>query len=301
MSSFLDTIDPAMLARIQAMRLMDDDFMTVVFDGDNEITEFILRILLSRDDLHVKKVTTQKEKRNLFGRSVKLDILAEDTNGKVYNVEVQREDEGASPKRVRYNQAMLDSHSLKKKKDFSQLPETYIIFITENDYYGLGQPFYKVRKTIELARTDSTYLPFDDGCNIIYVNGKYRGNDALGKLMHDFCTPNADEMNYSELAEKVRYHKQETGGIRTMCRIIEEYGKERAAEARKIALAEGLKRGLKNGIKRGVQETAIANAKNLLSLNKLSEKEIADCCSLPLEQVLALKEELEHETAIITN
>ena len=289
MPSIFDTIDPAMLARIQAMRLMDDDFMTVVFDGDNEITEFLLRILLNRDDLRVKKVTTQKEKRNLFGRSVKLDILAEDTQGKVYNVEVQREDEGASPKRVRYNQAMLDSHSLKKKKDFSQLPETYIIFITENDYYGLGQPFYKVRKTIELARTDSTYLPFDDGCNIIYVNGKYRGNDALGKLMHDFCTPNADEMNYNELAEKVRYHKQETEGVRTMCRIVEEYGKEREAE------------GLKRGLKRGVQENAIANAKNLLSLNKLSEHEIARCCSLPLEQVLALKEELEHEAAIVSN
>ena len=291
MSSFLDTIDPAMLARIQAMRLMDDDFMTVVFDGDNEITEFLLRILLSRDDLRVKKVTTQKEKRNLFGRSVKLDILAEDTNGKVYNVEVQREDEGASPKRVRYNQAMLDSHSLKKKKDFSQLPETYIIFITENDYYGLGQPFYKVRKTIELATTDSTYLPFDDGCNIIYVNGKYRGNDALGKLMHDFCTPNADEMNYSELAEKVRYHKQETEGVRTMCRIVEDYVKERAEEARKIALAEGLKRG--------VHETAIANAKNFLRMNLGSPEQIAQGTGLPLEQVLALKEELAREAACV--
>ena len=85
MASILDTIDTAMLARIQAMRLMDDDFMTVVFDGDNATTEFLLRILLNRDDLHVKKVTTQKEKRNLFGRSVRLDILAEDDKGKLYN------------------------------------------------------------------------------------------------------------------------------------------------------------------------------------------------------------------------
>ena len=183
-----DAIDPTMLARIQAMRLMDDDFMTVVFDGDNEATEFLLRILLSRDDLHVKKVATQKEKRNLFGRSVRLDILAEDTKGKLYNVEVQRADEGASPRRVRYNQAMLDSHILKKKEDFKQLPETYIIFITENDYYGLGQPFYEIKRTVKLSSTESMYLPFDDGCNIIYVNGSYRGNDALGKLMHDFNT-----------------------------------------------------------------------------------------------------------------
>ncbi|MDY6398161.1 MAG: PD-(D/E)XK nuclease family transposase [Treponema sp.] len=185
--AFLDTIDPAMLARIQAMRLMDDDFMTVVFDGDNEITEFLLRILLNRDDLRVKKVTTQKEKRNLFGRSVRLDILAEDTQGKVYNVEVQRADEGASPKRVRYNQAMLDSHSLKKKEDFTQLPETYIIFITENDYYGLGQPFYKIKRTVEISSTESMYLPFDDGCNIIYVNGRYRGDDSLKTHLMSFA------------------------------------------------------------------------------------------------------------------
>ena len=110
--------------------------------------------------------------------------------------------------------------------------------------------------------------------------------------MHDFCTPNADEMNYSELAEKVRYHKQETEGVRTMCRIVEEYVKERAAEARKIALVEGLKRG--------TQQTSIANAKNLLQKSSLSPEMIADCCSLPLEQVLALKEELDREAVAVT-
>ena len=110
--------------------------------------------------------------------------------------------------------------------------------------------------------------------------------------MHDFCTPNADEMNYSELAEKVRYHKQETEGVRTMCRIVEEYAKERAAEARKIALAEG--------VKRGTQQTSIANAKNFLQKSSLSPEMIADCCSLPLEQVLALKEELDREAVAVT-
>ena len=48
-------------------------------------------------------------------------------------------------------------------------------------------------------------------------------------------------------------------------------------------------------------ENAIANAKNFLALNKLSEEEIARCCSLPLEQVLALKEELAHKTVTVTN
>jgi len=49
------------------------------------------------------------------------------------------------------------------------------------------------------------------------------------------------------------------------------------------------------GIQIGARENAIANAKNLLTLNKLSDEEIASCCSLPLDQVLALKEELSRE------
>ena len=43
----------------------------------------------------------------------------------------------------------------------------------------------------------------------------------------------------------------------------------------------------------GEESAKITNARNLLKLNKLSDEEIAQCCSLPLEQVLTLKEELE--------
>ncbi len=226
-NNWLDSIDPKMMARIQALRLMDDDFMSVVFDGDIELTQFVLRILLSRDDLIVNSVMSQKEKRNLFGRSVRLDIVAEDDKGKLYNVEVQRADKGATPKRVRFNLAMLDSRILQKNDDFDKLPETYIIFITENDYYKKGKPIYKVKKTI-----DDTDMCFDDGCNIMYVNGAYRANDAIGHLMHDFGMSDAGRMYYNEIASRVRMHKQEEQGAKTMCRIFEEYGDEVRAEAK---------------------------------------------------------------------
>ena len=113
------------------------------------------------------------------------------------------------------------------------------LLLQQNDYLGLGKAIYRVVKEFDCADKHGDKLSFKDGCNIIYVNGSYRGNDALGRLMHDFCTPNADEMNYSERAEKVRYHKQEEKGVENMCRIVEEYGDERAAEAR----AEGEKKG----------------------------------------------------------
>ncbi|MBP5158017.1 MAG: PD-(D/E)XK nuclease family transposase [Treponema sp.] len=276
-TSLSESIDPAMLSRIQALRLMDDDFMTVVFSGDNEATEFLLRILLSRDDLKVKSSMTQKEKRNLFGRSVRLDIVAEDTEGKTYNVEVQRADKGASPRRVRYNLAMLDSHTLKKDDDFSALPETYIIFITENDYVGQGKPFYKVKKCFEdTADMGNGDLPFDDGCHIMYVNGEYRGDDAIGHLMHDFGCRNADDMHYDELAERVRFHKQQSKGVETMCRIFEEYGNEVAAE--RVAKAKA--------------EWNSELVESLLRDGSLSLERIAAIAKVPLEQVWQISQKL---------
>ena len=276
-ASIFDTIDPKMLARIRALRLIDDDFMTAVFGGNNELTEFLLKILLSRDDIHVKSCMTQKDIRNLFGRSVKLDIVAEDENGKMFNVEIQRADKGASAKRVRYNLSMLDSHTLKKSDDFADLPETYIIFITENDVFKRCKAIYKINRVVNCSDDNNIdYLPFDDGCNIIYVNGSYRGDDAIGKLMHDFFEADANAMYYPEIADNVRFHKQEEKGVNSMCRIFEEYGDERAAIARTEAIAE----------------KSFEVAEDLLKDGSLSIERISAISRLPLERVKEIAEKL---------
>ena len=48
----------------------------------------------------------------------------------------------------------------------------------------------------------------------------------------------------------------------------------------------------------GIKQASIANAKNLLKLGVSSET-IAQGCSLPLEQVIALKEELEQQKVTV--
>ena len=50
----------------------------------------------------------------------------------------------------------------------------------------------------------------------------------------------------------------------------------------------------------GAYAASIANAKNLLKLGVSSET-VAQGCSLPLEQVLNLKEELTREGVAVTN
>lgn len=53
-----------------------------------------------------------------------------------------------------------------------------------------------------------TNEPFDDGEHIIYVNGEYRGDTDIGKLMHDFNCVNAKDMNFELMAEKTKCLKE---------------------------------------------------------------------------------------------
>ena len=71
---------------------------------------------------------------------------------------------------------------------------------------------------------------FNDGSHILYVNGKYRGDDEIGKLMHDFSCTNPDDMNFEALAKKARYFKQDEKGVTVMCKIMEDMRNEKAKE-----------------------------------------------------------------------
>ena len=224
-------------AMIQKLRLIDDAFFNVCFDNYTEGMQLLLRIFFDRDDLVVKHVVTQESADNLYGRGVRFDVLAEDSEGKLYDCEVQRASEGASPRRARYNSSMMDVRELAKGADFSDLPETWVIFITENDIYGAGCPLYHVERRIEELQR-----PFDDGAHILYVNGENRDDTPIGKLMQDFFCENPKQMNYKELAERADYFKAETGGVNAMCELMEKFGEKKMEERRAEGRAEGQRR-----------------------------------------------------------
>ena len=138
------------LKMLANFRLLDDDFMTVVFDRNIEATKLILRIILQRTDLKVLEVTAQREYKSPItdGRSIELDIYAEDKEGKIYDIEVQRADSGADVHRARFHSSMLDTKMLKAKQKFKEIHDSYVIFITENDYMKKGLPLYHVERVV---------------------------------------------------------------------------------------------------------------------------------------------------------
>ncbi len=209
---------------------------------------------------------TQVFVENLVNCSVRLDILATDSVGTKYNIEIQRSDKGAGRKRARYNSSMLDANLLQKGEDFSELPETYVIFITENDVMGKGLPLYPVERYISV-----TGERFEDGAHILYVNGAYRGDSPIGRLMHDFGCVDPSDMYYDVLADRVKFFKESKEGVAVMCRAIEDMWKR--------AVNEGEENRARNIVLR------------MLAAGKYTVAEIADISGLSIEEVKKLQSE----------
>ena len=76
------------LARIDRLKLMDDDFFSEALDGKIEAVEFILRVVLGRDDLRVIETRAQVEYKSATKRSIRLDIKAVDRMNKHFDIEI---------------------------------------------------------------------------------------------------------------------------------------------------------------------------------------------------------------------
>ena len=232
-----------------------------------------MRIILEKDDLKVLKVQTQKSVENIYGRSVRFDVFATDTKGKLYNIEVQRADSGAIPQRARYNSVMLDYHELNKQGDFKELPESFVIFITENDVIGDGEKIYHADRIIR-----ETGKEFGDGTHIIYVNGSFKGEKGkpLDDLIHDFFCTNPAEMRHKQLAERISFLKENKGEVDSMSSII--------AEIFKDEIAEAAAKAAEKAEFEGKEKNLIENIRSLMETLNFTAKQAMDALKIPADE-----------------
>ena len=254
---------PEYLAELERMRLMDDTFMSKCLENAPECIELILQVILGKKDLEVVKSQTEYPIKSLQGRGVRFDVFARDSEGREYDIEIQRADKGAEPKRARYNSALMDANALKSGEDVGKLRDTYVIFITENDVMKRGRDVYVFNR---MDKDDG--LELRDGTHIVYVNGATRSETEIGKLMHDLRCRDAAEMHFDVLKKRVSQFKNSEEGRRIMCKAMEKIKAE------------------------GKRETMIATAKRMIKSGMLAVKDIARFSGLSLAQVKKLQAEM---------
>ena len=255
---------------VDTLTLFDDELMARVFDRNAEATELVLRLILGRN-IKVISVNGQEEIRNakVGGRNIILDVHAIDVAGEEMNIEVQGGSEGAHVRRARYHSSMLDTGMLKESQPLKELKDSYVIFIYKRDKFGKGLPLYHVDRYIK--ETEET---FGDGSHIIYVNGSYNGDDAIGKLVSDFHQTDSEQMYYSELADGVEHYKETEKGRGNMSEAVEKYAREYAEECvivEKITSVKNLMKNMKLTLEQALNALGIPDKDREQIINQLQK------------------------------
>lgn len=129
-------------------------------------------------------------------------MACDTTHKKIFNCEIQRAVEGAIPQRARFNSSLLDQREVEKRQEFRELPETFVIFIMEEDIFRSGLPIYHIERVIKETNRD-----FGDNAHIIYVNGEVRNDTPLGRLMQDFFETDVQKIHNEALARRIEFFK----------------------------------------------------------------------------------------------
>ena len=184
-------------------------------------------------------------------KAVKLDVFATDELA-WYNVEMLCYVDKELPKRSRMYQAEIDSDKLKGGQSYSELRDSYIIFICNYDPFGRGKAVYRFR----YREDEEKDLYLEDGTYKIYLNTA--------------CAEEAIPDDMKNLFQYIRNMKVESGDelVTRIHRSVENLNKgdkegpmhtmyDFVKEREQAMFEEGQIAGEKRGRLEGIQSTAV--------------------------------------------
>ena len=221
-------------------------FGAVMMDEDN-CKGLLERVL----EMPIERVEVSREKSIVYHpeyKGVRLDVYAKDECQSHYNVEMQVKRKSALGKRSRYYQSQMDMELLLSGEDYSELPDTYVIFICDFD------PFVeeKYRYTFKMNCKESGKTNLEDGRTIVFLNTHGKNESEVPKELITFLKYVKADLAESEEAfddpyvEQLQNFIRKIKGSREMeerFMIFEEMLKEERAEG----FAKGREEGLEEG------------------------------------------------------
>ena len=161
--------------KLQDLNLMDRFLFSELIESA-EAYKIILEIILEREiNFKGEPIAENEKRKELLGKIARLDVCAIGDDDRVYNAEVQKENQNNLHKRMRYYGALMTSKLLPEGTiDYNKLSDLCMIVIAGFDMGGEGKYRYTVRRMYEGYPDKEVY----DGEVILYLNTK--GKDPEG-------------------------------------------------------------------------------------------------------------------------
>lgn len=210
---------------VRQFNLASDLFAGKVFE-DLAASQELCRILMQQPGLRLKSVRTQYVIRNLESHSVQLDILAEEDSGNMICIELQMYSEDAPFRRTRYYTSCIDMNILEKGREYYELPDVTVLYITKGDFIGCKTGVYQVDRKI---RDNSQAIDATNGVHEKYFNLEYSSKDAeIDELLHYLkdSDPFYQTKLFPRIVERVNLYKMQKEGVDVMCEIADRIRRE---------------------------------------------------------------------------
>ena len=201
-------------------------------------------------------------------KGVRLDVYVKDNN-KVFDIELQNSTDLNLGLRTRYYQSMLDTDNLLKGQHYTELPDSYIVFICKNDPFEKELPIY----TFQTVCIENPNLTIKDNAIKKIFNAKaYNKEEDVAiksflqyinnnKTVDDF-TQRLDSFVNKIKQEEVNRKEYQSMNIHDQDTFLR--GKNEGYEA---GMQQGMQQGIQQGMQQGIQQKAIKTAKNMLKDN----------------------------------
>ena len=255
---------PKKKKQLSELTIMDDFMFYACMQNSELVRPFIERILGRRIGKIVEKTPQAFSKESYESKGVRMDVLCKDKKC-IYNLEAQNERKKGERKRTRIYQWHIDLSDFKEGMDYSQVRDSYIIFVCRYDLEKEGKLFYKFAQT----RTDGSGKMLGDRANTIFVNinGSLEGASKNLKNLILYLRDGIPRDDYTrKLEDEVKKVKEKEEWIMRyhwMVNHDSEVREEGREEGRKEGREEGrkeLKAEFKKLIKSGADLREIAEA-----------------------------------------
>ena len=252
-----------------------------------EICKSILETLLNIQIEKLEYPELQKSISTYYeSKGVRLDVYVKDSD-KVFDIEVQNDSAISLPKRMRYYQSMVDMDSLLKGQDYSELKESFIIFICQYDPFTEGLPCYTFKN---LCIQDKNLELCDETTKIIFNSTAYdkEKNVDIRKFLK-YIRTKVPTSNLTDKINNMVEEQKENDKFRTEYLSMNLHDRDITRKA----FAEGEALGIEKGISHGAEQKAIETAKKMILQSVGTLEQISSITGLSVEEINKLKEELD--------
>ena len=206
-------------------------------------------------------------------KGIRMDIYLESPE-KIIDVEMQVYNVKNLDLRMRYYQSMIDVDCLEKGQSEDQLKESFILFITNKDYYNKKLPCYTFKTFCE---EDKSIRADDKITKVVYNFKRYNEvtDEKRSALLKYFCTKESNDDFTRELDELVETAKGNEPWRKKYMTI-------------EMMMKDYREMGYDEGVVKGAHDKAVETAKKMLKKN-IDIKMIMEFTDLSESDILNLK------------